>query len=88
VLEDADKGGRLLIQYIYLKQLPIHRIDFTDLFEKSAHDEIVRLVQEMLDLQKQHQQAEAAKEDARFALHKRIQGWIKRSTRVSTVCMD
>ena len=27
----------------------------------------------MLDLQKQHQQAEAAKEDARFALQKRIQ---------------
>jgi hypothetical protein len=27
----------------------------------------------MLDLQKQHQQAEAAKEDARFALEKRIQ---------------
>jgi predicted type IV restriction endonuclease len=45
----------------------------TNLIKKSAHDEIVNLVQEMLDLQKQHQQAEAAKEDARFALQKRIQ---------------
>jgi hypothetical protein len=29
--------------------------------------------EQMLDLQKQHQQAEAGKEDARFALQKRIQ---------------
>jgi type II restriction/modification system DNA methylase subunit YeeA len=31
-------------------------------------------MEEMLDLQKQRQQAEAGKEDARFALQKRIQG--------------
>ena len=54
-------------------QLPIHRINFADPAEKSAHDEIVRLVEEMLDLQKQHQQAEAGKEDFRFTLQKRIQ---------------
>jgi hypothetical protein len=31
-------------------------------------------MEEMLDLQKQRQQAEAGKEDARFDLQKRIQG--------------
>ena len=58
---------------MYISKLPIHQIDFTDPAEKSAHDEIVKLVKQMLELQKQHQQAEAAKEDARFALQKRIQ---------------
>ena len=53
--------------------LPIRRIDFANPGEKTAHDEIVRLVEQMLELQKQRQQAEAAKEDTRFALQKRIQ---------------
>jgi type I restriction-modification system DNA methylase subunit len=56
-----------------ISQLPIHRIDFTDPAEKSSHDEIVKLVEEMLALQKQRQQAEVGKEDARFALQKCIQ---------------
>ncbi len=73
VLGDADKRGRLLMQYIYLKQLPIRRIDFAVPAEKAAHDEIVKLVEEMLSLQKQHQQAEAAKEDARHPLQRRIE---------------
>ncbi len=55
------------------RNLPIHRIDFTNPAEKSAHDAIVNLVEQMLDLQKQHQQAEAAQEDSRFPLQKRIQ---------------
>jgi len=63
----------LHIKLNQLSRLPIRRIDFTDPAEKSAHDEIVKMVEEMLDLQKQRQQAEAAKEDARFALQKRIQ---------------
>jgi hypothetical protein len=33
----------------------------------------VRLAEEMLELQKKRQQAEAGKQDARFALQKRIQ---------------
>jgi hypothetical protein len=56
-----------------VRRLPIRRIDFGVPVEKSAHDEIVKMVEEMLALQKQRQQAEAAKEDARFALQKRIQ---------------
>ena len=59
---------------IYLEQFPIRRIDFADPAEKSAHDDIVRLVESMLDLQKRYQQAEAGKEVERFALQKRIQG--------------
>ena len=58
---------------VHVKTLPIHRINFDNPAEKATHDEIVRLVEEMLDLQKQHQQAEAGKEDARFTLQKRIQ---------------
>jgi type I restriction-modification system DNA methylase subunit len=65
--------GGLNIYPETVRQLPIRRINFADPAEKSAHDEIVKLVEEMLALQKQRQQAEAAKEDARFALQKRIQ---------------
>jgi hypothetical protein len=38
-----------------LTQLPIRRIDFGNPAEKSAHDEIVRLVEQMLALQKERQ---------------------------------
>jgi hypothetical protein len=38
-----------------MKTLPIRRIDFENLAEKLAHDEIVRLVEKMLALQKEHQ---------------------------------
>jgi hypothetical protein len=51
----------------------VEGVVFADPAEKSTHDEIVKMVEEMLDLQKQRQQAEAAKEDVRFALQKRIQ---------------
>ena len=37
------------------RQLPIRHIDFEDRAEKSAHDQIVRLVEKMLALQKERQ---------------------------------
>ena len=40
---------------MYISQLPIHRIDFGNPAEKSAHDEIVALVEKMLALQKERQ---------------------------------
>ena len=40
---------------IYLEQYLIRRIDFGDPAEKSAHDEIVKLVEKMLALQKERQ---------------------------------
>ena len=58
---------------MYISQLPIRRIDFDNPAEKTAHDEIVSLVEEMLDLQKQHQQALSALEDARHPLQRRIE---------------
>jgi type I restriction-modification system DNA methylase subunit len=39
----------------YISQLPIRRIGFENLTEKLAHDEIVRLVERMLALQKERQ---------------------------------
>ena len=38
-----------------VRQLPIRRIDFANPAEKSAHDEIVKLVEKMLALQKERQ---------------------------------
>ena len=55
VLGDADKGGRLRWFRQDVMKLPIRRIDFENLAEKLAHDEIVRLVEKMLALQKEHQ---------------------------------
>ncbi len=55
VLGDPDKGGRLELRYIFMKQLPIHLIDFNNPIDKSAHDEIVKLVEKMLALQKERQ---------------------------------
>ena len=55
VLGDADKGGRLRWFRQDVMKLPIHRIDFENLAEKLAHDEIVRLVGRMLALQKERQ---------------------------------
>jgi hypothetical protein len=66
-------GGDFGANKQYIENLPIRRIDFADPAEKSAHDEIVKLVEEMLALQKQHQQAEAALEDARHPLQRRIE---------------
>lgn len=55
VLGDADKGGRLLLQWIYVKQLPVYKINFDNPAEKSIHSEIVALVEKILALQKQRQ---------------------------------
>lgn len=55
VLGDADKGGRLRWFAQDVKKIPIRQIDFGNLAEKSAHDEIVRLVEKMLALQKERQ---------------------------------
>ena len=38
-----------------VKQLPIHRINFANSVEKSAHDEITKLVKRILALQKERQ---------------------------------
>ncbi len=81
-------GGWITCTKQYVGQLPIRRIKFTDPAEKSAHDEIVKLVEQMLELQKQHQQAEIAKEDARFQPCRSVsRNWIKRLMHTCTSCM-
>lgn len=47
--------GGLSILPEHVRQLPIRRIDFDNPAEKSAHDEIVKLVEKMLALQKERQ---------------------------------
>jgi hypothetical protein len=51
----TKQGGYFEQKPMYISQLPIHRIDFANPAEKSAHDEIVRLVTWMLALQKERQ---------------------------------
>ncbi len=48
-------GGGLHASPANVRRLPIRRIDFGNPAEKSAHDEIVRLVEKMLALQKERQ---------------------------------
>lgn len=50
ILGDADKGGRLELRAIYLKQLPIRPINFDDPADVARHDRMVGLVDQMLDL--------------------------------------
>lgn len=54
-LGDPDKGGRLRLKISYIKNLPVRRIDFGNPAERSAHDELVKLVEKMLALQKERQ---------------------------------
>lgn len=55
ILGDTDKGGRLRWFRQDVMKLPIRRIDFENLAEKLVHDEIVRLVERILALQKERQ---------------------------------
>ncbi len=50
VLGDADKGGRLELRSIYLKQLPIRTINFDDSADIARHNRMVGLVDQMLEL--------------------------------------
>jgi hypothetical protein len=49
----------------YIERLPIRRINFDDPAEKRQHDEIVQLVTEMLELQKERAEAERGLDDDR-----------------------
>lgn len=52
-ISNVFRGGWITCTKQYVGQLPICRIDFEKLAEKLAHDEIVRLVERMLALQKE-----------------------------------
>ena len=50
VLGDADKGGRLLQQKIYIEQIPIPKLDLANSIDEESHKRIIRLVEKILDL--------------------------------------
>jgi len=54
-ISNVFRGGWITCTKQYVGQLPIRRIDFGNPAEKSAHDEIVQLVEKMLALQKERQ---------------------------------
>jgi hypothetical protein len=43
--------------YVYFKEFPIRTINFADTAEKAAHDKMVELVEQMLEVKKQLQAA-------------------------------
>ncbi|HXQ32961.1 MAG TPA: Eco57I restriction-modification methylase domain-containing protein, partial [Anaerolineales bacterium] len=54
-ISNVFRGGWITCTKQYVGQLPIHSIGFDKPAEKSAHDEIVQLVEKMLALQKERQ---------------------------------
>lgn len=54
-IASKKQGGHFEQKPMYSSQLPIRRIDFDNPAEKQAHDEIVKLVEKMLALQKERQ---------------------------------
>jgi signal transduction histidine kinase len=56
-LSNVFRGGWITCTKQYFANIPIKRIHFNDKKEKSLHDEIVKLVDTMLQLNKQLQEA-------------------------------
>lgn len=54
-ISNIFRGGWITCTKQYVGQIPIYQIDLYNPAEKSAHDEIVKLVQKMLALQKERQ---------------------------------
>jgi hypothetical protein len=63
----------LHVQNSELAVLPIRRINFDDPEDRQRHDAIVKKVEEMLQLQKDHAEAERNLEDRRHTLKRRIE---------------
>jgi predicted type IV restriction endonuclease len=51
-LSSTIRGGFLRWKTIYVSQIPVRTIDFTNPKEKAAHDKIVEFVQKMLEIKK------------------------------------
>jgi len=61
-LGDPDKGGRLELSYIYVREIPIRTINFSEPADTARHDRMVTLVTQMLDLNKKLQDARLEQE--------------------------
>jgi len=51
------RGGYYAYNRQYIEQLPVYNIDFSDIKDRSSHDRMVSLVNQMLSLHKQLQEA-------------------------------
>lgn len=71
-IADAVRGGYYRLKMSYVSQIPIRRINFSDLTDVARHDRIVALVDEMLALQREHAAAARVYDDAREGLARRI----------------
>jgi glutamate formiminotransferase len=61
-------GGFIEAKPIYVQQLPIRIINFDDPQDKSRHDAIVKLVEQMLDAKEKLSNAKTEAETNRFVL--------------------
>jgi type I restriction-modification system DNA methylase subunit/predicted type IV restriction endonuclease len=61
-MSPSYRGGYLRFIYQYLIQLPIRKINFSDLEDKARHDRMVALVEQMLELNKKLQAAKTGHE--------------------------
>ena len=71
-ISNVFRGGWITCTKQYVGQLPIRRINFDDAAEKQQHDQIVALVDEMLQLQKEYAQAAREKLPKADALKRHI----------------
>ncbi len=67
---DKVQGGFYRIKIIYVKQLPIRTIDFSNIEDVARHDRMVELVQSMLDL---HRLASAGTDHDKTLLARQIE---------------
>jgi hypothetical protein len=56
------QGGYLRFRKQFMKQIPIYEIDFSNNFDKSRHDKMVEMVDQMLDVQKKYHNAKLENE--------------------------
>jgi hypothetical protein len=67
-LSSTYRGGYLRFIYQYLEQLPIHSINFDNSQDKSRHDHIVKLVEQMLEAKEKLSNAKTEAETNRLEM--------------------
>jgi predicted type IV restriction endonuclease len=70
-IASTKQGGYFEYKPMYVQQLPIRTINFTDSADKAGHNKIVKLVERMLDLNKQL--AEAKDPQTKTVLQRQIE---------------
>jgi hypothetical protein len=70
-IASTKQGGYFEYKPMYIKQLPIRTINFSDLADKIRHDRMVELVGQMIDLHKQL--AEAKEPQTKTVLQRQIE---------------